>query len=207
MQHLRLSVQLVWVYRLQASSQRQGFAYVDMGVALYKGAVTICVKFEIMGEQEVADKTEKNLAGSLKYRSLLPSTPLLLCHVLHMCCTCVAAGFMSDTVWTMSWWVEDNGSPSMPPEMAPAPLAITPEKPQSIAWSAVTTPISISLCFHIRLKSGRLFYRAAQVCHIEQIRLFRIKFGPKTKCQAGLVRWLEPFKNMTISEVVIAQIC
>ena len=36
---------------------------------------------------------------------------------------------------------------------------------------------------------------------------FRSKFGPWTNSQAGLVSCLEPWTNMTISEVVIAQIC
>ena len=35
---------------------------------------------------------------------------------------------------------------------------------------------------------------------------YRSKFGPQPKSQAGLVRCLEPWKNINISEVVTAQI-
>ena len=54
--------------------------------------------------------------------------------------------------------------------------------------------------------------RLCQVCHSskdmedEQHFLCRSKFGPKRKSQAGLVRCREPCKNVTISEVVFAQI-
>ena len=43
--------------------------------------------------------------------------------------------------------------------------------------------------------------------HDFEFALYRTKPDPKTKSQAGLVRCLEPWKNINISEVVVAQIC